>query len=221
MNDAQSPASGQIGRRRLAAGIAALAVLLPGLAQAADETGLVDFRLPPQLSLQLSEQWNARLDGERSFEPLSFFGDDLLTGPARPAAAFLDWRPVGGGFRISGGYFAGLGNTDPALAGAGGYEFKRLNSYGSPLSLAGTGSGSASYLGIGWDGNADPAGGWGFKLDLGLMFTGVDGAQGTAGAGAADAIEPRFRSTRDLGSYSGVDGDDQYPVLSIGGRYRW
>jgi hypothetical protein len=203
------------------AGLALAATVLAAPASAADEVGVANFRLPPQLSLQLSERWNARLDGESRFSDWGSFSDSPLTLPQRPAAAFLDWRPAGGGFRISGGYFAGAPETDPAFAGTAGYDFMRLNSYGSPLSLAGTGAASASYLGIGWDGDTDPTGGWGFKLDLGMMFTATRGPDGTAELNPAEAIAPRFQSTPELDPYRGFDGDGQYPVLSIGARYRW
>ncbi len=201
----------------VAAGLAlGLAVIVPQVCAAEDVS--TTFQLPPQLSLQLSERWNARFDSEYVFDEPSFGSDQTRRLFERPSAAFLDWRPVGGGFRISGGYFTGLTEFDAAVPGTAGYDFRRLNTYGSPLSLSGRGS----YLGVGWDGaNDDPAGGWGFKLDLGLMFTGDGAVSESAESGAAEAIDPRFQSTRDFDAYRDFDGDGQYPVLSIGARYRW
>lgn len=184
----------------------------------AGEDLAAQFELPPQLSLELSERWNARFDSEYAFGAPAFGSERAQGLFERPTAAFLDWRPIGGGFRISGGYFTGIAEFDPAAPESAGYSFGRLNTYGSPLSLSGRGS----YLGIGWDGvSDDPAGGWGFKLDLGLMFTGDGALARGAEPGAAEAIDPRFQSTRDFDAYGDFDGDSQYPVLSIGARYRW
>jgi len=183
------------------------------------------FGLSPEHSLQISERWNARFSTDQFYrDPTStsgaYTGQGLdLGGPS----AVLDWHPIGGGFRFSGG----LLNTTPTEL-----QFQ----YGSDPSDALYGSGNAvssnpfdsmpsvPYLGLGWNSFDKAEGGWGFNVDVGMLFPEYSDVAPWAGE---TADRPRLGAGLDSGLSGGADADyglgelDRVPVFSFGARYRW
>jgi hypothetical protein len=178
--------------------------------------------ISPQFSLQLSETWNARFGMERFSHPWGLGGDEQgynLTADDGLGSAFLDWRPAGSGFRVSGGVLRGseLISVSPNLTGGGFVGPLNLDVAAEPWQ-------TAPYLGIGWDSAAQVAEpGWNFKLDLGVMLTGASKADASPDSGAS-SLAPSFSNDQGDGGQglgSGIGEIGQYPVLSIGARYRW
>lgn len=160
-------------------------------------------------------------DGEES--GIDYEGDLDLAN----VGAYLDWRPFGGAFRVSGGWFA----TDNSLESigkpdAGGtYEIGGVTfteaEVGTLKGTAELGS-SAPYLGLGWAwGLAD--GGLAFSLDLGVLFQDSPDIELTSTGGTLsgeDALQDAL-ADEEAQLEDDLDQYDLYPVLSFGVLYRF
>ena len=81
------------------------------------------FGLSRAYTLKLSETWNARFGMENFKHPWGLRGDELgysLAPSGGMGSAMLDWRPTGGGFRVSGGIMGGIKGEN---ASQGDYSF--------------------------------------------------------------------------------------------------
>jgi hypothetical protein len=182
--------------------------------------------ISPQFSLHLSETWNARFGMERFRHPWGLGGDDQgynLAPDDGLGSAFVDWRPAGNGFRVSGGVLRSpeLDTAVPDPDGSGFVGSLNLDVQAEPWQ-------TAPYVGIGWDSahrHSQP--GWNFKLDLGVMFTGSESDSTTTSASGSEtsSLSTTGATSEQLDDGSqfgfGLDEFGQYPVLSIGARYRW
>lgn len=223
-------------RRELQHGVvrAALALLMgAGCAVAMADEGIATggyLGLSPEHSLQISERWNARFGPTRfNHDPGSSFGsfDDVPADPSG-TSAFLDFRPVGGAFRLSGGLLNALPGEESdrlAFRNSGSLAYPgNLSSDNRPDSLY-----SVPYLGIGWNSPEDSAGGWGFNVDVGMLFPGYSdrtpwsrGDSSSDGGARLGADLDRGLSTAgDEGLDDSSDDWERVPVFSIGARYRW
>jgi len=95
----------------------------------------------------------------------------------------LDWYPMGGAFRITGGLYinknevdlTGTPRTDTLLAD---YdipsEYWNLEPYADTIQVKGSVDFNtfSPYLGIGWNSNVDKQPGWGVSFELGVLFQG-------------------------------------------------
>ena len=87
------------------------------------------------------------------------------------ARLMVDLRPLGGGFRISAGYYTGVPDVDLEAAGIDDYDIGGRTYIGDLLLLGDLDLGDgAPYLGIGWGGTTGKPG-FGMSLDLGVLFT--------------------------------------------------
>lgn len=85
----------------------------------------------------------------------------------------LDFKPFGGGFRLSGGLYTRAPELDMRAAGSGRVELNG-RAFNADVKLDGAIElgGATPYVGLGWGGS--PAGsGFGASLDAGVLFTGA------------------------------------------------
>lgn len=221
-------------RKELQHGVirAALGLLMGAVCfvAAADEGGTVGgyLGLSPEHSLQISERWNARFGPTRfnHDSALSFGNVDDAPGDLGGTSAFLDFRPVGGAFRLSGG----LLNALPGEEGD-------PQSFHTPGSLAYPGNLSSDsrsdslysvpYLGIGWNSPEAAEGGWGFNVDVGMLFPGYSDrtpwsrGDSSDGARLGAGLDQGLSTGADQGLDDSSDDWERVPVFSIGARYRW
>ncbi len=136
--------------------------------------------------------------------------------------ALIDWHPLGGSFRISGGIFAN-GND---ITGTGRGQAGTTVEFGDMIFNAdelGTVDASidfdsvAPYLGVGW-GNALGEGRWAFMVDIGVFFQGEPDVRLTTPevdpliAAVVEAERARAQSELE----DEVDNFDLFPYLSFG-----
>lgn len=85
-------------------------------------------------------------------------------------AGFIDYKPFGGGFRLSGGLYSNPFKLDLRASGRDEYEFDGRD-YNGDLDIAGKlrlGN-AAPYLGFGWGGTTNGSG-FGASVDVGVQF---------------------------------------------------
>lgn len=143
--------------------------------------------------------------------------------------ALLDYYPMGGGFRVTGGViYNGNRVTARAEPTGGTYTFN-----GNVYTSAQVGqvdgridfNNVAPYLGIGFGNALAPQKGWGFSADLGVMFQGSPEARlSSSGCTAGAAVCSQLAS--DLAAESRDLNDEvrdlrYYPVLRVGVSYKF
>ncbi|WP_426112240.1 hypothetical protein [Massilia sp. PWRC2] len=144
--------------------------------------------------------------------------------------ALLDYFPMAGGFRVSGGlaYNGNKIDVNGRPKSSGTYT---LNGHVYPATAVGSLNGTvdfhkvAPYLGIGW-GNAVAADkGWGFSTDIGVLFQGAPNASlSNRGCTAIAAVCSQIAT--DVAAESRSLQDDTssfkaYPVLRLGVSYKF
>ncbi len=214
-------------------------------AQAADSkfaiTGKVGtLGLGLDATYNISDKLNARLNLNGG----NINRDDTIDGiryegelQAGTFGGLLDYHPMAGGFRLTGGVYnnsnelnlnaTGAGNTN-AQIGDRFYDLSnsRLNTNVSFQNVA-------PYLGIGW-GNAIKTGSkWRFNVDAGVLFQGSPKASLTASGIARDiATNQAINLATDATFQSELTKEEQnlnnelkdykfYPVISLGVSYRF
>lgn len=148
---------------------------------------------------------------------------------SRRVAALVDWRPFGGGFRLSAGLSGGstsgsfsgapatgtsitIGDATVPVGPADRYDMKAEFPSAMP------------YLGIGW--GHSPARGWGLHADVGLLI-GTPRISGSLSPSlqakiAAAGLDPQAELDRELATVrDAADAVIGIPVLSLGVSYRW
>ena len=183
------------------------------------------FGLSPEHSLQVSARWNARFSSDQFYrDPSSALGSYSVQGlDLGGPSAVLDWHPIGGGFRFSGG----LLNTSPTdlQFQYGSDPSDALHSSGDAFSRTpGDAMPSVPYLGLGWNSLDGTEGGWGFNVDVGMLFPEYSDVAPWADD---NPDRPRLGAGLDSGLSTGAGSDyglgdlDRVPVFSFGARYRW
>ncbi|RLJ18041.1 hypothetical protein DJ030_12535 [bacterium endosymbiont of Escarpia laminata] len=175
-------------------------------------------------TLGMTESLNARLGFNGFNYDYSYTLDDTdydLTLDLQTISLLADWHPFDSGFRVS----AGLMSNNNELTG-------RALPVGGSLNIGGTDydvgldaiigfNSTAPYLGIGW-GNAISADkGWGFNLDVGVLFQGSPEVSLTpfgADAGIVDADDLAAEVQR---VESDLENFKYYPVVSLGVSYKF
>lgn len=148
----------------------------------------------------------------------------------RTLEALLDWFPMGGAFRVSGG----IVYNDSDLSGRslpdanGNYV---INGTTYPSGLAGRIDARvdyrrwAPYLGVGWGNAAASRPGWGWSVDLGAMYLGTATVR-LENSGCQAGVQSCAQLSSDLASEAARVGDkvNQYrwlPVARVGLTYRF
>ncbi|MGQ0698622.1 MAG: hypothetical protein ACT4PZ_10305 [Panacagrimonas sp.] len=157
----------------------------------------------------------------------------------------LDYKPFGGGFRISGGLYTGGPELELEGTGEDDFELGERSYNVAADVIGGIDFGSAApYLGLGWGGTANGSG-FGVSFDLGVIFTGSPevtlsvpsgsacDAEANPGCdpvadgfdvneGSADALE--FQSAVEAERLELEDGTGDatfWPVIRLGLHYRF
>lgn len=215
--------------------IFAAALLGGNCAQAADvgvsaDVGTTGLGL--HFSTPIASQLNARIGVNYASHSYSGNTSDTDYNFKLKLATFdalLDYYPMGGVFRITGG-LAYNGNKIESNAKANGDGTFTVNSNTYAAASAGTISGTidfrkaAPYVGIGW-GNSAKNAGWGFAMDLGALLQGSPKAALTnSGCTASTAVCTQLAS--DVAAESAKLEDDAhnfkaYPVVRVGLSYRF
>ncbi|MEM6818833.1 MAG: hypothetical protein AAF578_08575 [Pseudomonadota bacterium] len=176
---------------------------------------------------KISEKWGIRgginqfdYSFDDDIDDITFDGDLELNS----IALLADFRPAGGGFRITGG--AVINNNevtavaDPFADYEIGNNIYTLEEVGTLSAVADFDSVSP-YLGLGFD--------WGvgeratISFDLGVLAQGEAGI-GIDSTGGTLSNDPALRADLDIEEESGVDDLDDLellPVLSLGFHYRF
>ncbi len=145
------------------------------------------------------------------------------------AGLLLDYYPMDNEFRVSAGaYYNGNEFTLDAKASGGTYTIGGNTYDARGVSLKGLVDFDelAPYIGIGW-GNSTKKAGWGFSVDLGVMYHGepnvdltalcdpafVAGGTGTCATINADVVTEEQELLNELSDYK------LYPVVSVGVTY--
>ncbi len=141
--------------------------------------------------------------------------------------ALIDWHPVGGSFRISGGVFAngneisGPGRGTPGTT----VEFGDLVFNADEIGTVSTKidfDSVAPYLGVGW-GNAVGDGRWAFTIDIGVYFQGnpdvlIVTSEVDPGIAAQVAAEI---TNAEAELEDEIENLDLYPYLSLGFAFKF
>lgn len=144
------------------------------------------------------------------------------------AAAYLDWHPFAGRFRLSGGVVVndssvdGTGRPDAD----GNYEIGGTTFTAAQVgTLTGTGTldRAAPYLGLGWVFGAGDGRGFTLSLDAGVVFQGsVDVAlRSTGGTLSGDPILQDALAAEAAELEADIDEFEPYPVLALGFGFRF
>lgn len=199
-----------------------------GIAASAGTTGL-----GVHLSVPLHQQLNARI-GANAFD-YSYDGStsDLdydFKLKLKTFDALLDYFPLNGAFRITGGVVYN-GNKFDAVAKPNGGSTYTINGRSYSASNAGTINGQidfrnvAPYLGIGWGNAVAKDKGWGFSSDIGVLFQGSPRTSLTNSGCTADPLVCAQLAT-DVAAENRELQDEAkdfkaYPVLRVGVTYRF
>jgi opacity protein-like surface antigen len=143
--------------------------------------------------------------------------------------ALLDYHPMNGAFRVSGGVTYN-GNSIDAHAKPNSNGTYTINGRTYSADAAGHINGkidfrkAAPYLGIGW-GNSVKNAGWGFAADLGVTFQGSPNTELTTSGCTAPALACAQLS-RDVAAENAKLKDEVrdfklYPVVRVGVSYRF
>jgi hypothetical protein len=141
----------------------------------------------------------------------------------RSGALLVDWHPLGGVFAISAGVYANgneLNATGVADAGGeyeiGGETFTaaEVGTLGASVDFNST----APYLGLGWRSRGGEDGGFGWHVDLGVLFQGSPDVEltSTGGSLSGNALLQAEIDAEEADLENEIDQYEFYPVLGLG-----
>jgi len=171
----------------------------------------------------LAEHFNARLglnrydyDRTETVSDIRYDFDLKL----KSISLFADWHPFGSAFRFTAGLMSngnelsGSSVSDSLDIGNGTYVDVGLD---AKLDF----DSAAPYLGVGW-GNALSAGkGWGFNVDLGVMFQGAGNVSLTPTGPGAVFVDPADVAAEEQNFEDDIKNYKYYPVFSFGVSYKF
>lgn len=205
----------------LAAGVGAGAAHAQGIAVSAGigtTGGVVEAQVELTPMIQIRSGYNYFQYGvDDSYDDIAYSGDlDLTT-----VGAFVDLRPFGGSFIITGGaYFGGKTLALAALSGQtyeiGGntYSAAQVGNLAADVDLEDT----APFVGLGWDTTFQGDGNIGFKLIAGAMFTGSPQVNltSTGGSLSNDSNFQTQLAQEETNLQEDIDDFEIYPVIQAG-----
>lgn len=166
--------------RKLLLSVALSGALLPGFAHADESLIGIGTKLGPTTGLGFEGTVRANryfdLRAGVNIGRLEYNDDDDGTEYRAKLkytsyAGFVDYKPFGGGFRITGGLYSNPVKLDMHASGEDEYTFDDRD-YNGDLDVAGKirlGSSAVPYLGIGWGGTTNDSG-LGASFDIGVQF---------------------------------------------------
>ncbi len=171
----------------------------------------------------LTEHFNARLglnkfDYDRT-ETISDIEYDLNL-EWQSISLLADWHPFGNAFRFT----AGLMNNGNELSGsstATGITVGDTFYPGIGLDAKLDFDSTAPYLGVGWGNALSADRGWGFNVDLGIMYQGSGNVTLTPTGVNAGLVDPADIALEEQRFEDDIKNYKYYPVLSFGVSYRF
>lgn len=209
----------------------ALTILAPGIALAQD-TGVQGKVGTLGLGLELTHEFTERFGARVGFNAFSYEFDDTHSEidyefdlGLSSGSALVDFRPTGGGFRLTGGALMNGNEIDAVASSDNTYDIG-----GTTYNLSDVGNlngkidfdSFAPYLGLGYSTPASASGNLGVTFDVGVAFQGTPGVKMEASGLIAD--DPTFQ--QDLAAeeqelQDDLDNFELYPVVSLGLQYRF
>ncbi|MCU7918032.1 MAG: hypothetical protein KZQ95_06690 [Candidatus Thiodiazotropha sp. (ex Epidulcina cf. delphinae)] len=171
----------------------------------------------------LSQRFNARLGVNRFDFEISETIDDIeydLDLQWRSIALFADWHPFGSRFRFTAGLlrnnneFTGSTAATTLTIGDTTYSDTGLD---ARLEF----NKHAPYLGLGWGNLLTTGSGWGFNVDLGIMYQGSASVSLTPTGAAAVLVDPDDLDKEEQSFEDDIKLYRYYPVFSFGVSYRF
>jgi hypothetical protein len=171
----------------------------------------------------LTEHFNARLglnkfDYDRT-ESISDIEYDLNL-EWQSISLLADWHPFGNAFRFT----AGLMNNGNELNGsstASGVTVGDTFYPGIGLDAKLDFDNTAPYLGVGWGNALSADRGWGFNVDLGIMYQGSGNVSLMPTGVNAGLVDPADIALEEQRFEDDIKNYKYYPVLSFGVSYRF
>jgi hypothetical protein len=171
----------------------------------------------------LTEHFNARLglnkyDFDRS-ESISDINYDLNL-EWQSISVLADWHPFGNAFRFTAGLMSNSNEVNGTSTGTnidiGSTTYSDIG-VDAKLDFDST----APYLGVGW-GNALMADrGWGFNVDLGIMYQGSGNVTLTPTGVGATLVSPSDIALEEQRFENDIKNFKYYPVVSFGVSYKF
>jgi hypothetical protein len=176
-----------------------------------------------EASTSLLEGFNARLgynafsyETDQTIDDIKYDVDIDL----QSLSLLLDWHPLRGGFRVSAGVLAN-GNDGKGSAPVGNYTIGDIPFTNVGLDANVDFKSAAPYLGIGWGNAVASEKGWGFNVDLGVMFQGSPEIS-LLPTGPNAGLVPESELIKEQQKVQDdADYFKYYPVLSVGVSYRF
>jgi hypothetical protein len=156
---------------------------------------------------------------EVGYEDIDYSGDlDLST-----LGAFVDLRPFGNAFILTGGAFIGDKALNLIADPSSTYEIGDqtfTSAQVGTLRLDAELEETAPFVGLGWDTTFQGDGAWGFKLIAGAMFTGSPSIDvytvGGTRTPSEDALLQQEIAEEEANLQDDVDGFEVFPVVQLG-----
>ena len=200
--------------------------LLPLQAPAVDPTisaKLGSLGLGVEGALGLTDQFTLRLGFNRYSFEIEESVDDIeydLDLEWRSIALFADWHPFDSSFRFTAGVLRNnnevSGSTTSSTITIGDTVYR-----GVGLDADVEFNSFAPYLGLGWQTGLLKERGWGFNVDLGIMYQGAGSVSLTPTGLAADLVDPDDVAREEQRFEEDIEDYKYYPVFSFGVSYRF
>ena len=171
----------------------------------------------------LTEHFNARLglnkfDYDRT-ESIADIEYDLDL-EWQSVSLLADWHPFGNAFRFTAGLMSNGNELKGASTGTGltiGDTFYPGIGLDAKLDFDST----APYLGVGWGNALSSDSGWGFNVDLGVMYQGSGNVTLTPTGANAGLVDPADIALEEQRFEDDIKDYKYYPVLSFGVSYKF
>jgi hypothetical protein len=198
----------------------------------ATEAGAFDTALTAKLgslgiglegAFGLSKQFNARLglnkyDFDRS-ETIDGIDYDLNL-EWQSIALLADWHPFGNAFRFTAGLMNN-GNEITGTAAAANIDIGDGSYVNVGLDAKLDFDSTAPYLGVGWGNALATNKGWGFNVDLGIMYQGSGNVTLTPTGSGAALVDPNDVALEEQRFEDDIKEFKYYPVFSFGVSYKF
>ena len=179
--------------------------------------GVVEAQVQVTPNIQLRGGYNYfQYDADDSYDDIEYAGElDLST-----LAAFVDFRPFGNSFIVTGGAYFGEKTLDLVAAPGQTYEIGGQTYSAAQVGTLAAGvdlEDTAPFVGLGWD-TTFQGGPIGFKFIAGAMFTGSPQVtlSSTGGTLSNDAAFQAELQEEEQNLQSDVDDYEVYPVVQAG-----
>jgi hypothetical protein len=196
------------------------------------DAGAVDMALTAKLgtlglgiegTFGLTEQFNARLglnkfDYDRT-ENIADIDYDLDL-EWQTITLLADWYPFGNPFRFTAGLMSN-GNELNGSSTSSGLTIGNTFYPGIGLDTNLDFDSTAPYLGVGWGNALSANSGWGFNVDVGIMFQGSGNVTLTPTGPAVALVNPADIAVEEQNFEDDIKDYKYYPVFSFGVSYKF